>query len=200
MKFKEYIKESSLSRIYNQSKEHDSGTISAFRSRKDCGNGEKITKKENKNNSNELKKILLGLGYGVTKIDGSYIENYGSKDAIEVKEESYIVIDLKDTGNLEKDLIKLGQKYEQDSITYQEKDGMYYLISTNECPNGYPGNGKIGKKIKLGKPMYGKDGEFFSSVKGRPFVFENINENIETLTDYYPTEIRSMKMLAEIYK
>jgi len=194
MSFKQYITESSLSRIWKQTKEHDSGTISAFRSAKDCNDGEPYTIKENLQRSAKLKAKLLSLGYGVTKIKGTYIENYGSNDEREVKEDSFIVVDLKDTGNLEKDLRKLGEEFEQDSITYQEKDGPYYLIGTNKCPNGYPG---YGKKIKLGKPIYGKSGEFHSKINGRPFVFERVVTDLKSLTDFYPTEIRSIKLLSE---
>ena len=192
MTFKEHLgqlTESSLSRIYNQAKEHDSGTISAFRSKRDCNTGEVYTKKENLARSKTLKRDLLALGYGVTKIAGTYIENYGTKNAIEVKEESYIVIDLKDQNNLLADLKKLGLKYEQDSVTFQKLNDTYQLVGTNKCPDGYPG---YGKKVKLGKPIYGKDGEFHSKVNGRPFVFESIISPLEKLTDYFPTEIRSI--------
>ena len=196
--FKEFLKnqisESGLSRIWKQTMEHDSGTISAFRSAKDCNQGEKYSKKENLDRSAKLKAKLLKLGYGVTKIKGTYIENYGSKNEKEVKEDSYIVVDIKDTGNLERDLRKLGEEFEQDSITFQEKDGNYYLIGTNKCPEGYPG---YGKKLKLGKSIFGKSGEFHSKINGRPFVFESITGELVKLTDFYPTEIRSLKLLAD---
>ena len=184
--------ESSLSRIHKQTQLHDSGTISAFRSARNCNKGEAFTKSENKKNSNILKSKLLKAGYGVTKIDGTYIENYGKSNAIEVREESYIVVDLKDSGLLKKDLIKFGLEFEQDSITFQAKDGDYYLISSNKCGDGYPGNGIVGKEVKLGKPFFGKDGEFHSKVNGRPFVFESINEDLKSTTDFYPTEIRGI--------
>jgi len=144
-KLKDIIKESSLSRIWKHVTTHDSGTITAFRNRKECGKGEKIFKKENKHNNVLLKSKLLSMGYGVTEIKGVYIENFKTPDAIAVKETSYIVVDLKDTG-------------------------------------------------KLGKPFFGKAGEFYSTVNGRPFVFEGINSNfINSITDFYPTEIRSIK-------
>jgi len=193
-KLKDIIKESSLSRIWKHVTTHDSGTITAFRNRKECGKGEKIFKKENKHNNVLLKSKLLSMGYGVTEIKGVYIENFKTPDAIAVKETSYIVVDLKDTGKLKKDLIKLGTYFNQDSITYSKPSGEYYLISTNKCPSGYPGRGTIGKEVKLGKPFFGKAGEFYSTVNGRPFVFEGINSNfINSITDFYPTEIRSIK-------
>ena len=195
--YKRRFFESSLSRLYKHYQEHDSGTISAFRYARNCGDGELYSLSENKKRSSDLKNLLLAKGYGVTKISGVYIENYGSDNAIEVQEESYIVVDLKDSGKLKKDLIKFGKMFEQDSVTFSEKGGNYYLISSNECPNAYPGNGKIGKEIKLGKAMFGKSGEFHSKINGRPFVFEESSNRFEKLTDYSISEIRSIKALAE---
>ena len=186
--------ESSLSRIYKHSKEHDTGTISAFRFATDCGDGIEYSKKDNLKRSSKLKAQLLKLGYGVTKVDGAYIENFGKSNAREVKEDSYLVVDIKDTGKLKENLINLGIEYEQDSITYSKPNGDYYLISSNTCPNGYPGNGEIGKEIKLGKSLFGKDGEFHSKIRGRPFVFESIS-NYHTLSDLSISEIRSIEYI-----
>jgi len=193
------LKESSLSRIWRQVSEHDSGTITAFRYATDCNNGSILTKSDNKKRNSYLKSQLLMKGYGITEIDGIYIENYGTSEAKKVREESFIVIDIKDKGTLREDLIKLGNQYEQDSITYSKPSGEYYLISTNTCENSYPGRGKIGVQLKLGKPFFGKDGEFHSKVNGRPFVFiEGVHSlRIEQLTDYPPTQIRSIKYFAE---
>jgi hypothetical protein len=189
------LKESSLSRIWKHVSEHDSGTISAFRYASDCGTGQVYTRKENEDRNAKLKAQLLSLGYGVTAIDGVYIENYKSSEAREVKEDSFIVIDLKNKGNLKKDLMKLGEQYEQDSITYSKASGEYYLIGTNKCPNGYPG---YKKENKLGKSFFGQDGEFHSKINGRPFVFkECIQNRIDLLTNYSISEIRSIKHLAE---
>lgn len=192
-----FIKESSLSRVWSQVTKHDSGTISAFRYAKDCGNGEVYSKNENMKRSTQLKSKLLSMGYGVTRIDGVYIENYKTPNAKPVKEVSFLVVDLKDTGNLKKDLIKLGTYFEQDSITYSKPNGEYYIVSSNKCPDGYPGNGSIGVSQKLGKPMFGKDGEFHSKVNGRPFVFENVQENLTQLSDYSVNEIQSFVLRAK---
>ena len=174
------------------------GTISAWRGTRDCGKGEKYTRKEKEDRNAKLKAQLLKKGYGVTAIIGIYTENYGTEDAISYKEDSFIVVDLKDTKNLKKDLIKLGTQYEQDSITYSKPNGEYYLISTNKCPNGYPGRGKIGVEIKLGKPFFGKDGEFHSKVNGRPFIFkECIQSDVIKLKDLSISEIRSVVALSE---
>lgn len=197
---KRQIAESSLSRIWKQTQEHESGTISAFRSARDCNQGEEFSKSENKKNSKILKAKLLKAGFGVTKIDGTYIENFKSDNEIEVKEESYLVVNIKDKKNFKQKLIELGSEFEQDSITYQNKDGVYYLISTNECEEGYPGVGKIGVEVKLGKPIFGKDGEFHSKVNGRPFVFEDIDDRQETLLKKSISEIRSFTEFAKLTK
>jgi len=183
-----------------QIKEHESGTISAFRSARDCNQGLEFSKSENKKNSKILKAKLLKAGFGVTKIDGTYIENYKSDNEIEVKEESYLVINLKDDKNFKQKLIDFGSEFEQDSITYQNKDSDYYLISTNECEEGYPGFGKIGVEVKLGKPIFGKDGEFHSKVNGRPFVFECVDDKQETLLKKSISEIRSFTEFAKLTK
>ena len=160
--FVDLINESSLSRLWRKYKEFDSGTISACRGNK--------TADENKQNTAKLKTELIRRGYSVTAINGVYIENYGKPNAKEVHEKSFIVFDQSGSGDLKKDLIDLGKQYEQDSITFNSvSDGKYYLIGTNDT--GYPG---LGKEIVLGKPMFGKDGEFHSKINGRPFVFESL--------------------------
>ena len=194
MNFKDYLNESSLSRVWKQANEHDTGTLSAFRYAPDCGNGKPYTKSENKSRNAKMKAKLLKYGYGVTKIDSTYIENYGSENAIEVKEESFLVVDIKDSGNLKRDLMKLGEEFDQDSITYSNPSSKYYLIGTNKCPDSYPG---YQKEEKLGTPLFGKDGELHSKINGRPFVFEVILSEMQVLSDLSISEIRSTTKLAE---
>jgi len=185
---KKLMNESSLSRIYAHTRKHDFGTITAFRSARDCGNGEKYTKAENLKRNKSLLAKLRAKGYGVTKIKGSYIENYGSKNAKEVGENSFFVVDLKDSGNLKKDLLALGEEFEQDSIIYGKADSAGVLIGTNNCPDGYPG---YRKEVSQGGAIFGKTGQFMSRIKGRPFVFA---ESVEIITEYaapkYPSEFR----------
>jgi hypothetical protein len=192
------LNESSLSRVWKHATEHETGTITAFRYAKECGEGEKYAKSENLKRNAALKAKLMSQGYGITSIAGTYIENFKSDNEIEVKEASFLVVDLKDTGNLKKTLIKLGTMFEQDSITFSLPSGEYYLISTNKCPKGYPGEGRIGVEVKLGKPLFGKKGEFHSKVNGRPFVFESIKNNVEKLSDHPPTEIRSIVYIDQL--
>lgn len=187
MRFGNILTESSLTRLWQKYKDFDSGTISACR-----GN---LTNKENRERTHQLKTDLIKLGYSVTAIKGVYKENYGKPDEVEVHEDSFIVFDHKDSGDLEENLIELGRKYGQDSVTYSSvEDGEYWLIGTNKT--GYPG---LGERVRLGSAMFGKNGEFFSSVRGRPFVFESLTEGSYSydckMTSYNISTIRALKKL-----
>ena len=179
--FNKYLKdkelnESSLSRIWKHNKEHDAGALTAFRKGAECGEGEPYSKRENTQRNKSLLAKLKTKGYGVTKLHGSYPE--GGKTA---KEISYFVVDLNDTGNLEKDLRNLGQEFEQDSILYIPKgaikgDSKAYLIGTNNCENNWLG---MGKKEVFNRGRMGYDSPIYTSkVNGRPFLFEDIGDEV----------------------
>ena len=176
MKLKNFMTETSLSRVWIHMQEHDSGTITAFRDARDCGEGNPYSKGEKKAMNKVLLANLMSKGFSVTKIKGAYIENYGSKDAKEVGESSFLVVDIKDSGKLKKVLLEQGEKFEQDSILFIPKGGdTGQLIGTNKCPNGFPGYRKINK---LKNPVFGKGGEFQTRVNGRPFI---LKEEIVTI-------------------
>ena len=158
--FNEFITESGLSRVYQHSKEHSIGTITAFRD----ANSTSTNKKLNKG----LKTRLLALGYGVTAVKGSYIENHGQDNAVEVDEDVFLVVDLKDGNKLKENLIKLGKKYDQDSILFiNQGSNSGVLIGTNDT--GYPG---LGKQMILKRALFGEKGEFYTKVNGRPFTLK----------------------------
>ena len=175
--FKQHINESSLSRIWKHNKEHDAGALTAFRKGPECGSGKLYSKKENAQRNKSLLAKLKSKGYGVTKLHGSYPE--GGKTA---KEISYFVVDLDDTGKLEKDLKAFGQEFEQDSILFIPKGAIEgnskaYLIGTNRCDNNWLG---FGKKEVFNKGRIGYDSPIYTSkVNGRPFIFEEVGETIE---------------------
>ena len=176
--FKKHINESSLSRIWKHNKEHDAGALTAFRKGSECGGGEEYTKKQNKQRNRSLLAKLKTKGYGVTKLHGSYPE--GGKTT---KEISYFVVDLSDSGKLEKDLRSLGQEFEQDSILFIPKgaisgDSKAYLIGTNQCDNNWLG---FGKKEIFNRGRMGYDSPIYTSkVNGRPFIFEDVMETIDS--------------------
>ena len=172
MGIREYLTESSLSRLWKHNEEHDCGAISAFRIGRDCNQGDHYTKKENRQRNKSLRAKLVSMGYGVTGVHGTSIE--GDK---KTKEESFFVVDLEDNGNIKKDLMKLGEMFEQDSILFVPKGSIKgedkaILIGTNRCPKneiGYHGT------ISFNKGKLGYDAKIYTSyVNGRPFIFEEL--------------------------
>ena len=172
--FKEYLQESSLSRLWSHNEKHDCGAMTAFRTSADCGEGEKYTKADNKKRNKSLLAKIKSKGYGATTLKGKYPE--GGKEA---KEISYFIVDLEDGGNLEKDMKKGGEEFEQDSILYVPKGAIQnkskaHLIGTNHCKNSFLGYHKtdIFSKGKMGydSPIY------TSYVNGRPFIFEEVGD------------------------
>lgn len=158
--------------LLSHNQDHDCGALTAFRSGRECGKGEPYTKAENKARNKSLLAKLQSKGYGVTTLNGIYPE--GGK---EQKEISFLVVDLKDDGNLEKDLRKFGEEFEQDSILFMPKGAMEnkakaYLIGTNRCENNWLG---YGKKEEFKQSKLGKKSQIYTSfVNGKPFIFENV--------------------------
>ena len=172
----ENLTEASLNRIYQKTKNHAVGAVTAFR-------GDK-TKAENKANNKKVLAYLMNAGYSVIKVKGSYLENYGSETQKEVGEESFFVanykIDGDDGGQLERDLIKLGRLYDQDSILSVPFEQSGYLYGTSRREDGFP---DYNQKVVVGKPVFGDaKGEFFSRVKGRKFAFESYEEASKPMT------------------
>lgn len=153
------LKESSLSRLVGKIKERDCGTITAFRN--------EYSLKINKDRNAILKAKLLSSGFGVTSVDGVYIEDYGTPNAVEVKENVFFVEDRLNKKTLERKLIELGEEFEQDSVLFIPKGGKTSrLIGTKDSPEVYVAykDFKEFPVLKLGKD----DNEFLTRVKGRP--------------------------------
>lgn len=161
--FDTYLTESSLSRVYSHNKDHDCGALSAFR--------RQYSKDENVKRNRMLKAKLTTKGYGVTAVKGKYPEGGNVKT-----EESFWVVDLQDTGNLEKDLAALGKEFEQDSVLIVPKGAVEqkargYLLGTSNSPDAEPG---MGKKMLFDKAHFAKTNPYYTTlVNGRPFIFES---------------------------
>ena len=168
--WKKFLKESSLSRLYRHMQEHESAALSAFRN--------EFTKQENLERNRELKAELLGRGYGVTRILGSYIENFETPKAIEVAEESFFVSNRKEDPDFALEIAKLGEDFDQDSVLIVDKGAQdAYLLGTS--PEGeFP---QYGKKESVGALKMGDEAEFMSRVSGRPYTFnpKEMNEELE---------------------
>ena len=78
----ENLTEASLNRIYQKTKNHAVGAVTAFR-------GDK-TKAENKANNKKVLAYLMNAGYSVIKVKGSYWENF-QKEAEGLKTEKRMI-------------------------------------------------------------------------------------------------------------
>ena len=156
------LREKSLSRLWLKMQESDTGTITAYRS--------VYTKRENQQRNKKLLAQLMSRGYSVTSVSGAYIEDFGKPEAEEVTEHTFFVEDIKHKGTLEDDLVKFGVEYDQDSVMFIPIRGeISVLIGTNAT--GFPG---FGKEVKYDNLVFGKNGEFMTKARNRPFLFESI--------------------------
>lgn len=166
-----FLVESSLSRLYKHMVEHDSAILSAFRN--------EFTEKENHERNRELKARMLEQGYGVTKVIGSYIENFQTPKSIEVGEQSLFVSNRQDNPEFVENISRLGEEYNQDSVLIIPQGAEdAYLWGTS--PEGeYPG---YKRSESVGSLKMGEESEFMSRVSGRPVTFSEGLETYENLS------------------
>ena len=131
-----------IDKIIAYSSSHDTGAITAYQSHQ--------TLEENQIRNRRLLSKLMLKNYGVTSIQGTYIENNGSSNEKEIAAEIFFVVDLNNKGVLRIDLGNLGQEF-----------GLDFVL-----------------RIPKGSDVsYHFETDFLSKVKFRPFVFsEEITE------------------------
>ena len=157
--FKEFLDESSLSRIKSKSDKGGIAMMSASRGDKSA--------KENRARAKQLDKDIRGRGLGgATKVTGSYMEKGDDGKERKVKERSHVVSSGKMGKRKFKKTVKsLGKKYGQDSVlTQTKKTGT--LSATRKGGLGKSKNVKLGKF----KPQ-GKNPEGQSQIKGKTFTY-----------------------------
>jgi len=175
---------------------HETATITAFRGdisdASKCADGTDYPSEEDTNltRNRDLKATLLSLGYGVTKANGSYIEDYDTPEAFEVSEDSYFVVNLNDDPSFVHSITTLGEKYCQDSVLVIPQGGEgAYLYGTNNSE--FPG---YGKKVAVGRRDFGREKEFMTKIKNRPFTF---GEGLETYKKLSKNERMAVKAIAK---
>lgn len=188
------ILESSLSRLYKAGKDHDCGTMSAFREKDE--NGKTLTRAENVKAHNKLGKELRDAGYSVTKVIGGY--QYGGENEVS-KELSWFVCDKNDKGDLKKVLTQKGTEYDQECVFMAPKGAKPYLIWTRKGSSHGVGEETDTSKSKT----WGKknpDSNAFTMVGGRKFADNididtfknrNMNENSKKYTRDFDTVFES---------
>ncbi len=159
--YREFMQESSLSRIKSKSDKGGIATLSGSRADKSA--------KENRARAKQLDRDIRGRGLGgATKVTGSYVEK-DDKTGKEtrVKERSHVVPSGKMGKRKFKKAVKaLGKKYGQDAVITQTKGkGGATLKRTRK--GGLPK-----RNIPIGKMRPGRTGEMDTRIKGKTFTYE----------------------------
>jgi hypothetical protein len=187
------LNESSLSRVWRYSEKYDMAILSANRSQhvncvkklKGDYENKSYTPEENEQRNRTLKASCLDKGYGVTKIRGSYIENFETPQAIEVQEESFVIVNLNNDPNFNQTIINYSKAFCQDCVLLKEVGKDAILYGTNNA--SFPG---LDNTVTLGKFKGGLEAQFMSRVGkskqgGRPFVFgESELPTLEIIKNY----------------
>lgn len=164
----ETLNESSLSRTKVYIDNYDCCTISAFRASN--------TKQKNKELSSKLGAEIRKLGYSHFLVDGSWVDNFGTKQASESRELTYFIANSNFDHDFVEKMFKLGEKFDQDAIMIYPLKKKPYLLGTSKRDNAYP---KYKKTVQLKKIEYGKEAQAMTRVNGRPY-----HASSETYFDY----------------
>lgn len=207
------LSESTLNRIEKWVNSKDIAGISAFRGRltnftdntlMDREAETEYSKKENFKRNLNLKSVLLKLGYGVTRVAGSYLE----KGSTESQEESFIVVNLNDDPNFKHKIFKLSEYYNQDSFLYKHKDSDdAFLIGTNyDDYVGYKNmkhSGTFYKNVtaqfmsRLGAQGFAFSNEDNPILPDKPYTFDDRKDDRRPVN---PQKVEDLKEMREIFK
>ena len=163
--FKEYLEESSLSRIKSKSDKGGMAIISGSRGDKSA--------KENRARAKQLDRDIKGKGLpGATKVSGRWDEtDDDTGNTTKVKERSLVVTSGKKSKRKFKKAIKaLGKKYGQDAVlTQTKKTG---TVSATRKGGLGKSAGKSVKRFAAGTMKPGRSSpEGDSKIKGKTFTY-----------------------------
>ena len=175
---------SGISRLWTHTQDYQTAIITAFRNDPDDDEGcvmdpqpveGNSPNQKNLTRNRDLEATLQNFRYGVTKVQGTYIENYKEENAIEVKEPSFFVHNHNNDPKFFANLEMLAQKFCQDSVLLIPQGGEgAYLKGTN---NAWPG---LGVSEPVGSFTAGKEAEFMTKIRGRPVVYKQLGEGMQT--------------------
>lgn len=210
--------ESSLSRVHQAAEKYDVALMSAWRVRDDIpsssdkkptypetslcacdgiatGTERRYSDADKAERNRRLKAALLSSGYGVTAVKGAWIDKFGSQDAREVEENSYLIVNLRDSASFVNVIEQLGQFFCQNSVLIKLRGQPGYLLGTNK--DEWPGLGKKAEdKFSVFRAGWDKEphgsvagvpraGPFYSKVGSRPFAFTPVPDlKLETILSY----------------
>ena len=159
--YKEFMQESSMSRLKAKADKGGTAVMSASR-------GDK-SRKENSARAKKLDRdIRSKFGKGATKVSGRYMEKdekTGKKT--KVKERSHVISSGKMGKRKFKKAVKsLGKKYGQDAVITQQKGSKDATLKRTR-KGGLPK-----RNIKLGKMKPGRTGDNDTRIKGKTYTYE----------------------------
>jgi allophanate hydrolase subunit 1 len=200
---KKQVTESSRARVLQHVSKHDCGFVTAYRGwiypdgvEHKEENRLNLDKRTNQARNLQLLGYLHNRGYGVTSVKGGYIEGFGSSEAKIVSEHSFFVVDIKDKGNLKRDLKEFGNKYFQDSILFIPKAEVTssgeqvkaILIGTSprkDIPEDFFIKPGVEKMIGSFKSQQSQtDSEIFTAIRNSPFRFESLSREFQMERKY----------------
>ena len=185
------IAEGGLSRNWSHMQEHDCALISAERN--------SYTYKENLARGHELEAVIAHARYGYKTERGSFIENFGTPQAIEVSEKSLFVVNSQDDPGFFDHIEQFSKQFEQDSVLMIPKGGKgAYLLGTHP-DNTFP---PYGETITVGDFRGGVEDEFMTRTGGRPYVFKDkdIKEELQTYKKLSRNQRWAVKKMVERLK
>jgi hypothetical protein len=159
MKFKDYLTETTLSRvwIHANNKEIPVAIITAFRGSN--------TEKKNIQLNRSLAADIKNAGYGYFFLEGYWIENVGTEDEKGVSESSIFIVGNKDDNGKLVGLIKRWIiEYKQEAALIKREDTDVFEIIFGS-----------GKSDSIGKLKPNTLGDIYSKIRrgNRSFVFED---------------------------
>jgi hypothetical protein len=149
------LKENPLSRLYAQSSDPNDAVVimTAFRGENDP--------KTNRQLNKQLASIFSNNRFGFTHVDGAYIENQGTPQEKQVREESLFVTSEADRSDeLKKIAVRMMKKYRQDAIVFKPAgEKVAHLIE------------KDGSEFPIGNFHPNRASEFMTMLRGRQGSF-----------------------------
>ena len=159
--YKEFMQESSMSRLKAKADKGGTAVMSASRGNK--------SKKENSARAKKLDRTIRSkFGKGATKVIGKYDEkDEKTGETRRVKERSHVISSGKMGKRKFKKAVKtLGRKYGQDSVITQQKGSKDATLKRTR-------KGSMSKQnVKLGKMRPGRSGENETQKKGKTFTYD----------------------------
>ena len=194
-----YLTESSLSRLYQHMLDYETAILTGFRSDpndiSNCVEGSVNSETINQVRNRNIKAFLLDKNYGVTEVDGTYIEDFNTPVAKEVSENSLFVTNMGKDKNFITNIINMGKKFCQDSVLIIPKGGKEaYLYGTNKSE--FPG---LDQKISVGDSKFGKGAEFMTKVRNRPMTFVE-SKKLQTFKSLSRSEKMAVRAIAQEQK